>query len=127
MPEDVTKLIGRRYSSWNAVNLYHSLEHLRYLYWYLPESQETLDRSIYLKDQANEPVYRTFPTFGKLDVIVDDLYFESEEDYGAKKLSMQIMNSNKIVAPQFPAHFLNRKYMDAVSPETRRMDASWKD
>ena len=126
-PPVVIRSIVGRYNRWNAVDLTHSIEHLRYLYWHIPESQKSLDKSIYLKDQEGAPVYRTFVTLGRDDLIVDDLYLESDEEYGAKRLLMQIKDGDKILAPQFPAHFLHVGYLKAVSPEARRYDLSWTD
>ena len=88
--QGVISLIIGRYNKFNAVDLHHSIEHLRYLYWKLAADQKSLDRTIYLKDHANQPVYRAFLTFGKKDLIVDDLYFESEDVYGASRLLAEL-------------------------------------
>ena len=44
-----------------------------------------------------------------------------------KGLLMQVKDGDKILAPQFPAHFLHVGYLNAVSPEARRYDLSWTD
>ena len=123
----VIDLITGKYKKFNAVDLYHSIEHLRYLYWKLPADQKRLDRIIYLKDHANQPVYRTFITFGERDLIVDDLYFESEDVYGASRLLTELKNGEDIIAPGFPVHFINRAYLEAVSSKAIQNDMSWKD
>ena len=123
----VIDLIIGKYKKFNAVDLYHSIEHLRYLYWKLPASQKSLDRMIYLKDHANQPVYRTFITFGERDLIVDDLYFESEDVYGTSKLLAELKMGENIIAPGFPVHFINRAYLDAVSSKAMQNNTSWKD
>ena len=125
--QGVINLIIGRYNKFNAVDLYHSIEHLRYLYWKLPADQKSLDRTIYLKDQANQPVYRTFLTFGKKDLIVNDLYFESEDLYGASKLLTELKNGQDVIAPGLPVHFINRAYLEAVSSKAIHNNTSWID
>ena len=125
--QDVINLIIGRYNIFNAVDLHHSIEHLRYLYWKLPKDPKSLDRSIYVKDHANQPVYRAFITFGNKDLVVDDLYFESEDPYGASRLLIELKNGDEIIAPGFPVHFINRAYLEAVSSKARQNDTSWKD
>ena len=45
--QGVINLIIGRYNKFNAVDVHHSIEHLRYLYWKLPADQKGLDRTIY--------------------------------------------------------------------------------
>ena len=125
--QGVINLIIGRYNKFNAVDLHHSIEHLRYLYWKLPADQKSLDKTIYLKDHANQPVYRAFLTFGKKDLIVDDLYFESEDVYGASRLLTELKNGENIIAPGYPVHFINRAYLEAVSSKAIQNNTSWKD
>ena len=125
--QGVIDLILGKYKKFNAVDLYHSIEHLRYLYWKLPADEKSLHRMIYLKDHANQPVYRTFITFGERDLIVDDLYFESEDVYGTSKLLAELKNGENIIAPGFPVHFVNSAYLDAVSSKAMQNNTSWKD
>ena len=125
-PGKVIHRINHRYSKWNRVKLRSSVEHMRYLYWHLPECL-SLDVRIYLKDQAYVPVYRKFVTFGKPDLIVDDLYLETEEEYGMKSLLQQITDGGINTGPSFPVHFINKAYLDAVRPEARQSSLSWKE
>ena len=125
--QGVINLIIGRYNKFNAVDLQHSIEHLRYLYWKLPKDHKSLDRSIYVRDHANQPVYRAFLTFGNKDLIVDDLYFESDDMYGASRLLMELKNDKEIIAPGFPVHFINKAYLEAVSSKARQNDTSWGD
>ena len=125
--QGVIKLIIGKYKTYNAVDLHHSIEHLRYLYWKLPKNQKSLERSIYIKNQANQPVYRAFLTFGKEDLIVDDLYFESDDEYGASRLLMELQNGEDVIAPGFHVNFINKAYLEAVSSKARHNDTSWKD
>lgn len=94
-PGQVIQCITNCYSKWNNVNLMSSVAHMHYQYWHLPEGQKSLDARIYLKDQADVPVYRKFVTLGKLDLIVDDIYLETEQEYGVKNLSKQVADGKK--------------------------------
>ena len=127
VPKDVIALISRRYNRWNTVNLQHSIEHLRYLYWHLPKDEETIDKTIYLKDLNHMPVYRSFVTLGGDDLTVVDLYFESDDEYGTKMLSMRVLDGDKVVAPSFDAHFINKKYLGVIPPESHRFGLSWRE
>ena len=123
-PGQVIQCITNCYSKWNNVNLMSSVEHIRYLYWHLPEGQKSLDVRIYLRDQADVPVYRKFVTLGIPDLIVDDIYLETEQVFGVKSLSQKVTDGKRI-SPRFPVHFINKAYLDAVPPEARRFDLSW--
>jgi hypothetical protein len=127
VPKDVIALIIRRYNRWNTVNLQHSTEHLRYLYWHLPEDEKTIDKTIYLKDLNHMPVYRSFVTLGREDLTIDDLYFESDDEYGTKMLSMRLSDGDKVVAPSFNARFINREYLGVIPPESHRFGLSWRE
>ena len=127
-PEDVIKRIRQRYSIYNAVNLQSSVSHLRYLYRYMPTSETELYGPIYLKDQNEQPIYRNFVTIGRQDLIVDDLYFESNDEYGAQQLVKPVASmgpSNGLTAPGFQARFINSKYLAAVNASQPRSDLSW--
>lgn len=121
----VIRYITNCYSKWNNVNLMSSVAHMRYLYWHLPKDQESLDVRIYLKDQADVPVYRKFVTLGNPDLIVDDIYLETEQDYGVKSILTQVTDGKKTIAPDFPVHFINKAYLDAVPPEQCLFKLSW--
>ena len=124
-PGEVIQRITNCYSKWNNVNLTSSVAHMRYLYWHLPKDQESLDVRIYLKDQADLPVYRRFVTLGNPDLIVDDIYLETEQDYGVKSILTQVTDGKKPIAPRFPVHFINKAYLDAVPPEQCLFKLSW--
>ena len=126
-PAHIIECITNRYSKWDNVNLVSSVAHMRYLYWHLPEDQMSLDVRIYLKDQAAVPVYRRFVTLGNPDLTVDDIYLETEQEYGVKDLSKQVTDGEEITSPSFPVHFINKAYLDAVPPEARRFNLSWRD
>ena len=126
-PGQVIQCITNCYSHGNNVKLMSSVAHMRYLYWHLPEDEKSLDVRSYLKDQADVPVYRRFVTLGIPDLIVDDIYLETEQDYGVKNLSKQVTDGERIIAPSFPVHFIHNTYLDVVPPEARRFNLSWKE
>ena len=86
VPEDVIALILKKYNRWSNAPLQTSVSHLRYLYWHLPKEERDLPKTVYLKDHQSRSVYRTFVTHGR-EIIVDDLYFETDGTYDPKQLS----------------------------------------
>ena len=122
--KDVIALILKKYDTWSDAPLQYSVSHLRYLYWHLPKKERDLPKTIYLKDQESRPIYRSFVTHGR-EIIVDDLYFETDKRYEAKQLMKQEKVSNKVVFPGFPLHYINSAYIDAMPSDTRRYDFSW--
>ncbi|KAL2038032.1 hypothetical protein N7G274_009252 [Stereocaulon virgatum] len=127
VPKDVIALIIRRYNRWNTVNLQHSIEHLRCLYWDLPKDEKTIDKTTYLKDLNHMPVYRSFVTLEKDYLTVDDLYFESDDESGTKMLSMRALDGDKVFAPSFDAHFISKEYLGVIPPESHRNGLSWRE
>lgn len=127
-PEGVIKRIRQRYSTYNAVDLQSSVSHLRYLYRYMPISDTELYGPIYLKDQSEQSIYRNFVTIGRQDLIVDDLYFESSDEYGTQQLVKPVASlgpKRNMTAPGFQARFINSKYLVAVDASQHRSDLSW--
>ena len=119
--KDVVALILKKYNSWSNVPPQSSVSHLRYLYWHLPKDARDLPKTIYLKDQESRPIYRSFVTYGR-EIIVDDLYFETDERYEAKQL---VKSSSEINLPGFPLHYINQAYIGAMPSDARRYDMSW--
>ena len=122
--KDVVALIIKKYNTWSNASVQCSVSHIRYLYWHLPKNERDLPKTIYLKDQDSRPVYSSFVTHGR-EIIVDDLYFETDERYEAKQLMKQEKSGSKTVFPGFSLHYINSAYMDALSSDTRRYDISW--
>ena len=120
--KDVVALIIEKYNTWSNASVQCSVSHIRYLYWHLPKNERDLPKTIYLKDQDSQPVYSSFVTHGR-KIIVDDLYFETDERYEAKQLTKQEKSDSKIVVPSL--HYINSAYMDALSSDTCRYDTSW--
>lgn len=124
-PEDVIAKIIDQYVKRIKVHLHSSVMHLRYLYWELPKEETDLSGFIYLLDGRCTAVYRVRVTDGRKQV-VDDMYFESDDEYGPKQLfSGQLFGQN--TWPSYAAHFINSAYLTAVSPLARANDISWID
>lgn len=131
LPEDVIPEIIKRYTSKGAyITLQSSVMHLRYLYWKLPEVEKTLNHYVYLMDQKTDPVNRYTVTDGRQQ-IVDDLYFESRGEYGPKELLSKVTDGEEILAPGYPAHFINSAYPRAGSADAGKLNdfagLSWLD
>ncbi|MCJ1354926.1 MAG: hypothetical protein MMC33_004916 [Icmadophila ericetorum] len=127
-PTEVITLIHQRYSRYNEVELHSSVAHLRYLYRHMSLSETELDETIYLIDQYGKPVYRKIVALVR-DRTIDDLYFESDDEYGVKQLVKPTNNSgssNIIIAPELQVHFINSNYMEAMPASQTRTDISWK-
>lgn len=124
-PKDIIVKIINQYAKRVNVHLKYSVMHLRYLYWELPKEKTDLSGLIYLLDQECTAIYRVRVTDGR-DQVVDDLYFESDDEYGPKRLfRRQPFGQN--ARPSYAAHFINSAYMTAVSPSARANDISWID
>lgn len=121
-PEEVRRKIRLKYSKPGIVDLQSSIMHLRYLYWN-PDPDESSSRDfMYLMDQHENPVYHKFVTLGRTDLIVDDLYFDTDDEYGARKLSARVFGGQA-----FEIHYLNRAYRCAAIPDKRREDLAWEE
>lgn len=113
-----------KYNGARTVTLGNSIAHLRYLYYFSLESQEPLDKRIYLFSQTETPIYRAYVPLGKT-IVVDDLYFETDDEFGVKNMCaappMASANSGCI----YPVHFIHPSYLNAVPTEARVRDRSW--
>jgi hypothetical protein len=117
VPERVMDLIYGRYQEYGRVSLECSIAHLRYMYWHLRTDTTSLDKCIFLKDQNNQAVYRQSPNFFGQSIYVDDVYFESDDEYGIQRL---ISRGNSLMI-----HFIHPAYLKAVADTARRGDRSW--
>ena len=124
-PSEVIKMILKKYNH-PGVTLQQSISHLRYLYHYLTRDHGTLNKLIYMHDQNRIPTYRAHVTYGN-GPIVDDLYFETDDEFGAKALFADPsgVGTLKSTATFYPVHFLHSSYLDAVPADTRLEDMSW--
>jgi hypothetical protein len=119
-PERIVSLIRERYNVWNNVGLEDSVAHVRYLYWHLPTGVASLGNYIYLLDHHEIPVYRQIIHFVRRETCVDDLYFESDDEYGIQRL----LSSNGTM-PEISVHFINPAYLKAVPNNAGANDRSW--
>ena len=119
----VEKLIIAKYNKPRNVTLEESVAHHRYLYYFGSKDEEPLKNYICVFDQDCQPVYRAMATFG-VDLIVDDLYFETDDEYGVKRMCSS-PNSKFASGSVYPARFIHSAYLDAVSATARVRDRSW--
>ena len=129
-PEKVIALILEKYNAWNDIPLHCSVSHIRYLYWHLPENQPNLPRTVYLRDQELRPTYRKFVTPWAQTAIQDDLYFETDDEYGPGQLSKALPQSSDgttISAPGFPLHYINSAYLTAGTPVRYHRKLTWEE
>jgi hypothetical protein len=118
VPERVMGLIYGRYQEDGRVSLKCSIAHLRYMYWHLRTDTTSLDKRIFLRDQNNQAVYRQSPDFFGSSIYVDDVYFESDDEYGIQRL---ISRGSPLVI-----HFIHPAYLKAVADSACRGGRSWK-
>lgn len=127
MPKDVIPLIMKTYYPYNLVDLASSAAHIRYLYRNLPEIERSLDPMICLRDQDQKPLYRRFITIGQRDLIVDDVYFDTNEEYGVKSLISENKDDAILGALSFKLHLLPKVYANRVDKAARRYELSWEE
>ena len=129
-PEEVIALILEKYNVWNDIPLHCSVSHIRYLYWHLPENEPDLPRTVYLRDQELRPIYRKFATPRAKIAIQDDLYFETDDEYGPGQLLKALPRSSDgttISAPGFPLHYINPAYLTAEIPVRYHRKLTWEE
>ena len=85
-PTEVKKLIVRKYAKWNNVDLNSSVSHIRFLYYHCPANEQPVDKTMFLFDAERAPVYRTRVALGRLEMIVDDIYFDTPGAYNVRTL-----------------------------------------
>ena len=125
-PSYVISRIFNRYNLGAPINLESAVMHLRYLYWELPVHQEELPHQVHLVDQNGIAVFRKFITDGK-SRIVDDLYFESDDEYSFPKLLEGGRSRDTTTVPGFHIRYINRVYMDTKPLLMRKDHISWQD
>lgn len=120
-PSQAIEFILKKYNRPYGVNLQNSISHLRYLFWTLGD-EVSLDKRIYVMDQHERPVYRALVPYG-VDIIVDDLYFQTSGRCGTKELSQKLENDG------WPTDmlFIHQAYLDAISTEAKSNGLSWEE
>ena len=118
----INSQILRRYST-GAVDLQSSVSHLRWLYHFLPEGERVLDRRVPIIASDGVPTYRVFVTIGK-ELRVDDLYFESDDEFGVKKLCPRKFASFG-KGSLHNVHFINGAYLTAVASTVTVKEVTW--
>ncbi|KAK2755514.1 hypothetical protein FQN54_006454 [Arachnomyces sp. PD_36] len=124
--EAIRDRIYGRYVTPMSVSLSESISHLRYLYLAFPEAEELDSRVHYLISQDLSSVYRRKATIGQ-QLIVDDLYFETEGRYGTKALKQTLRYRSSLFGTTlgYTVHLLHSSYLDAVPTDAQHRSRSW--
>ena len=124
LPSMVTTKILNKYNS-STVELEASVAHLRWLYYFLPKEERSLDSRIRISASDGIPTYRFFVPFGK-ELRVADLYFETNDEFGVKKVcaERQLKGPDEGLS-HYDVFFINSTYMTAVDPAVRIFAVSW--
>ena len=123
-PSMVTAKIINKYNS-HTVKLETSVAHLRWLYYFLPKEERSLDGRIAMFASDGIPTYRFFVPFGKR-LRVADLYFETDDEFGVKKVcaERQLKGPDEGLS-HYDVFFIKSTYMTAVDPTVRIFAVSW--
>jgi hypothetical protein len=78
-PGQIIQHIIKKYSEPNSCTTSQNIEHLRYLYWNLPQETSSLDTKIYVKTQDEYRFYRRTPP-------LEYIYFKEEGSLGSAEL-----------------------------------------
>ena len=124
LPKDVLVSHYDSLDTSQLVGLKASVTHLQYLFWNLPIKDMSLSSYVYIFDKNSIPIHRVFITDGRSRT-VDDLYFESNDEYGPKSLFAKVVEGDTVVAPGFPAHFVHPAYSEIPSTLSLRQHISW--
>jgi hypothetical protein len=104
----VRKLILQKHRRrWDGITLESSVNHLRYLYWTRPSS---------LFDSLGLRQWSPFRLFNNFNISVDgdhDLYFETDEEHGAKEFLRLVREENPKDSHSFGS-FINHEYLNSV-------------
>ncbi|CZR67299.1 uncharacterized protein PAC_17198 [Phialocephala subalpina] len=107
-PQIVIDQIHAQYTDTSQICLSSSIAHTRYLYWNTCGSKNGYKLPSYFScyNQDGKPVYPSR----------DDLYFPSQEEYGAQELLRPFVYPSNLEgsAPGYPAHFLHPDYFKDI-------------
>ena len=123
-PSSIVKLIIGKYNKPRSVTRESSVSHIRYLYYFDSEKQDALDKRICIFDDKDRPIYRAYVTFGQA-ITVDDLYFETDDEFGVKELCKRPLSPCGKYDYFHPVHFIHPSYLSAVPATARVQDRSW--
>lgn len=121
----ISKIIAKYKTVPVNANLHSSVMHLWYLYWKLPKEDTILDPHVYVLDHESVPIYRGSVLTTHFPRIVDDLYFETDDEYGPKKLFAEDLDRSPDRARGYPAFFINPAYLSIGSVGTRHNYMTW--
>ena len=124
-PEVVIERIARRYSKWDNFSLTASLADLKFLYCHYDTENGPINKFIVLFNTGGKPVFRIRVTHGREDIIVNDLYFETEDKFGVQKVCA-IQPEGDCVRKSRTIHLLHPSYLKGTDLNSYRHDLSWK-
>lgn len=119
-PKDIRKLIVAKYAKWNNVDLESSVSHLRFLFHHHAESEQPIDKTMFIFDADRKPVYRTFVALGQAGLIVDDIYFNTPGAYNVAALRLGQPDSDP-----YNIHLIHPAYMEDKEAVSRLHDLRW--
>ena len=124
-PKAVLKLIKGRYNQPIRLTIRGCVRHLQYLYAHPALDISELECSIPNFDRDHRPIYRNRVAHGLKDMIVDDIYFESDAEYSMSKLYTEaIDDSGEAILPHKP-YFLHPEYLMLPPTSTDENWISW--
>ena len=115
---DIVSLIIKRYTSSSICTMDENIAHLQYLYWNLPHDTQELPKTIYLFDKEGQGVLC-------IQSHMEHMYFEEEEEDWQQLLKRGPIENGE--SPSLNIHFINSRYIDAVSATELRHGRSWKE
>ena len=118
---DIQKLIVRKYAKWNNVKLDSSVSHIRFLFHLCFESDQPIDKTMFLFDTDMNPVYQTRVTLGQPEIIVNDVYFNNPGAYNVAALRLGQAGSST-----HNIHIIHPAYMESKDATSIFHALSWK-
>ncbi|KAL4806048.1 hypothetical protein BDV18DRAFT_160118 [Aspergillus unguis] len=120
----VVKSILKRYNRHDGVTLQQSVSHLGYLFR-VAQGEDGLDKRVFIMDEDEQRVYRAFVTLG-VDIITEDLYFDTMGEYGTRALSDTLSGSGVSGdTPSYKLRIIHGAYLDAVPIGTIANGRTW--
>ncbi len=114
-PNKVARSILKRYNRrHDSITLQNSVDHLRYLFKTM-EHDDDLDKRIFIMDEHEQRIYRVFVTLG-VDIVIDDVYFETMGEYGTRAICDKLKSSSDSVndMSRYDMHILHKDYIESV-------------
>ena len=124
-PSEVKNMIIRKYDERNKVDLESSVSHIRFLFCHWLKKEGKLSENIVLFDANEQPIYRACDFLTRVDMIVDDLYFESAGAFDVKTLCAKQWGSDGRSTDRV-VHIIHPAYANFDAPEPLQHDLPWR-